>query len=121
MERKRRRFSTERKHQILNEHLIKGIPIPIVARTHDINPVTLYYWKRKMSEENTDQIDVKKLLKEIEELKSDKSKLLKKVGELTLSNEVGQDIIDFYKKKILEDQLKERKSSSIKKKKGAKK
>jgi hypothetical protein len=58
------------------EHSLKGTPIPVLARLNDIHPITLYSWKRKMTNESS--IDVKALLREIEQLKKDKNKLLKK-------------------------------------------
>jgi len=120
MERKKRRsFTINEKNDILREHSLKGTPIPVLARLNDVHPITLYNWKRKMTNESS--VDVKALLREIEQLKKDKNKLLKKVGELTLSEEVGQDIIEFYKKKILEQKLQEQENLSNKKRKGVRK
>jgi transposase-like protein len=121
MERKRRRFSEDQKEEILQEHRIKGVPISVLARVHGINAVTLYQWKRAMRDKPDSSIDVADLLKQIDQLKKDKDKLLKKVGESSLREEVAQDIIDFYKKKTLEQELIEQKSSSNSKKKGQRK
>jgi hypothetical protein len=74
-----------------------------------------------MKEKPGTNIDVADPLKQIEQLKKDKDKLLKKVGESSLREEVAQDIIDFYKKKILEQELIEQKSSSSSNRKGLKK
>jgi transposase-like protein len=121
MERKRRRFSEEQKIQILEENRVKGVPISVLARVHGINAVTLYQWKRAMRNKPESQIDVEDLLKQIDQLKKDKDKLLKKVGESTLREEVALDIVEFYKKKILEQELIERKSSSNPKRKAPRK
>jgi len=121
MERKRRRFSNEQKEEILQEHSVKGVPISVLARAHGINAVTLYQWKRAMREKPESNIDVADLLKQIDQLKKDKDKLLKKVGESCLREEVAQDIIDFYKKKILEQELIEQKSLSNPKRKDQRK
>lgn len=117
----RRRFSDQQKEEILQEHRVKGVPIKVLARVHDINAVTLYQWKRAMRDKPESNIDVGDLLKQIEQLKKDKDKLLKKVGESCLREEVAQDIIDFYKKKILEQELIEQKSSSRSKRKDPRK
>lgn len=121
MGRKRRRFTEDQKVQILQEHHSKGVPISVLARVHDINAVTLYQWKRAMKDKPETNIDVADLLKQIDQLKKDKDKLLKKVGESSLREEVAQDIIDFYKKKILEQELIEQKNSSKSKRKDQKK
>lgn len=116
----RRRFTNEQKRLILHDHFSKGTPIPVLARLNFISPITLYNWKRNMSQDSS-KINVKELLLEIEQLKNDKNKLLKKVGESVLREEVAQDIIEFYKKKILEQELEEQKSLSNKKRKVVKK
>ncbi len=99
MGRKRRRFSDDQNVQILQEHHSKSVPISVLARVHYINAVTLYQWKRAMKDKPESNIDVTDLLRQIDQLKKDKDRLLKKVGESTLREEVAQDIIDFYEKR----------------------
>ena len=121
MEQKRRRhFTKQQKMMILQDHFSKKTPIQVLARLHSISPITLYSWKRTMSQDES-KINIEELLKENAQLKKDKNKLLKKVGESALREEVAQDIIEFYKKKIFEQELEEQKNSSNKKRKGARK
>ena len=48
----RRHFSRLQKEQILQEHRDLGVPIAELARKNGLNAVTIYQWKRKMTEDD---------------------------------------------------------------------
>ena len=103
----RRRFSREQKLLIIQEHRDKGIPISQLARQNGINPITVYQWKRNMSESD-DQIDpskIRELLCEIQRLKNENKSLKTKVGDLSISNDILNDALDIAKKRALLKQV----------------
>lgn len=102
----------ERKKEILRDHFTKSTPIPVLARLNDINPITLYSWKRAMKNKDPNQINLKELLAENENLKAENKKLLRAVGKAQLRNETAEEIIEDYKKKISHQQLQEQESLS---------
>ncbi|MDB9787008.1 transposase [Bacteriovoracaceae bacterium] len=87
-----------------------------LARVHGIPPVTLYHWKRKMAEKPKKEIEIDEILEELNQLKKDKDKLLKPLGESQLDNQCLKDINEFLKKRQRNQTLKEPKISSKKKK-----
>jgi len=112
--RTRRRFTDQEKNSILEDHFDKGIPVPVLARKHGIHPITLYNWKRKMSEQGNSQVDPKELLKEIEKLNIELKNVKAALGEAVLDKQALQDINKVLKKKYLEQQLGSPKKSSKK-------
>lgn len=106
MELNRKKLSREQKFNILSDHLEKGTPISELARLHGIHPITIYQWKRQMSDKPKQDLDVEKLLKELNDLKKKNTQLTKALGELTLDNQCLKDINEFLKKKQAEDLLK---------------
>ena len=112
--RTRRRFTDQEKNSILEDHFDKRIPVPVLARKHGIHPITLYNWKRKMSEQGNSQVDPKELLKEIEKLNIELKNVKAALGEAVLDKQALQDINKVLKKKYLEQQLGSPKKSSKK-------
>ena len=106
MELNRKRISKEQKFNILSEHFENGTPVSELARLHGIHPITIYHWKRQMSDKPKNELDIEKLLKELNDLKKKNKQLTKALGEVTLDNQCLKDINDFLKKKEAEDLLK---------------
>lgn len=104
---RRRRLSLEQKREILSDHFDKGISISVLARKNGIHPVTLYSWKRKMKDnEVTQSVDIQELFLEVKKLKSELKKSKQVIGDLMLDKQAAEEIIDYYKKKLMNDQLK---------------
>lgn len=109
--------SKELKNLLISEHFENGTSISELARRNHMHPITLYAWKRKMSEQNQNPLDLKKLLEEIENLKKENKQLQKSLGKATLKNECLEDIVEYLKKREREDQLKKQLASLNKDKK----
>ena len=116
MSRIRRMFTHDEKMSILSRHFKEGVSISELARVNSINPITLYSWKRKMSDKpkKSDLPEVQELLKQIENLKKENKSLKKIVGEQVLDIDCLKDLNEFLKKRDLEEQLKRQKLSSKK-------
>lgn len=113
-----RRVSSTQKNLILSDHFEKGISISELARKNQIHPITLYNWKRKMSDKkDTKAPDISEMLAENERLRNENKQLQAALGKTTLEKECLTDIVAFLKKKNLEERLKKRKSLSRKLKK----
>jgi len=102
----RKRISREQKFNILSEHTENGTPVSELARLHGIHPITIYQWKRQMNEKPKNELDLEKLLQELDDLKKKNKQLTKALGEVTLDNQCLKDINEFLKKKEAEDLLK---------------
>jgi len=88
MDLNRKRVTQSQKFNILTDHLEKGAPISELARLHGIPPVTIYQWKRQMAEKPKDEIQIEEVLKELNQLRQDKNKLLRALGEAQLDNQI---------------------------------
>ena len=72
----RKRPSIDQKHLILSDHFEKGISLSELARKHQIHPMTIYNWKKKMSDKKKeDELDPEELLVEIQKLKKENQSL----------------------------------------------
>ena len=100
--RTRSRFTDQEKNSVLEDHFDKGISVPIFPRKHGIHLITLYNWKRKVSESGVSEVDIRGIPKEnegfLKELKNVKSAL----GGAILDKEANQDINRNLEKKYLE-------------------
>jgi transposase-like protein len=112
MELNKRRLSRDQQFSILKEHFDIGTPISTLARVHNISPVTIYQWKRRMSEQPKEQVNLEELLKELQELRKDKDRLTKALGEASLDNQCLKEINRILKKKSQEHLLKQPKRLS---------
>lgn len=121
MELNRKRISKEQKFNILTEHIENGTPISELARLHGIHPITIYQWKRQMSDKPKQDLNIEEILRELNEVKKKNNQLTKALGELSLDNQCLKDINVFLKKKQKEELLKPADSSSKKTKKNTKK
>lgn len=102
--RTRRRFTFSEKERILNEHLQRGLSISVVARKHQISPVTLHTWKRKfMSEKMTKSSPEipRELLEKLEALEKENSRLKKTVADLAIDKSILKEALDIQFKKSL--------------------
>ena len=96
--RTRRKLTDQEKNSILEDHFDKGVPVPVLARKHGVHPITLYNWKRKMSEQgNAIKIDTQALLKEIERLNKENKNLKAALGEGALDKKAPTISIEFWK------------------------
>lgn len=111
----RRRVSATQKNLILSEHFEKGVSISELARKHQMHPITLYAWKRKMSQKKeVIEPDLSQMLAENESLRNEVKQLQAALGKSAVENQCLTDIVAFLKKKSLEDRLKKRKRLSKK-------
>ena len=112
----RRSFTHQEKISIISRHFEEGISISELARVNDIHPVTLYSWRRHMSDKpkKDDTVDMKKLVEELNALKKENKSLKSIVGEQVLDIACLKDLNEFLKKRELEQQLKKQKNSSKK-------
>lgn len=114
----RKRISKEQKFNILSDHFEKGTPISELARLNGINPVTLYQWKRLMSDKKenpNEENNLDEIKAELEKLRSENKNLTKALGQLTLDNQCLKDVTAFLKKKYHNHLLEQQKNSSKKK------
>jgi len=113
----RKRLSNDQKYLILSEHFEKGISLSELARLHQVHPITLYNWKRQMSQKkNETELNPDEILAENEKLKKENASLKKALGSVSHEKEVLKDINDFLKKKYREQELKKQKNISERKK-----
>ena len=101
--RSRIHITDSQKLMILKENREEGIPISILARKHGIHPITIYQWKRKMSQDDQELSleKIKEILLENEHLKKENKNLKIKVADLSMDTEVLKDALDTVKKKSL--------------------
>ncbi len=113
----RKRATIDQKNLILSDHFENGISLSELARKHQIHPMTIYNWKKQMTDKKKeDELDIHEILAENEKLKKEISSLKKSLGSVSHEKEVFKDINDFLKKKYRDQQLKKQKSTSKKKK-----
>jgi len=96
----RRHFSRLQKEQILQEHRDLGVPIAELARKNGLNAVTIYQWKRKMTEddESITPEKIRELVGENKTLKQQINYLKIKVADLSVTNDILADAIEIAKK-----------------------
>lgn len=112
---KRRYFTTAKKLQILEELKKGSLTHSDLARKYKLHPVTLYQWKRTMSEKKlSEEIDYEQILKDYEKIKAENDQLKKAVAEMAIDKQILQTANDIYKKKYRQQQLKSPKKSSKK-------
>ncbi|NBU22022.1 IS3 family transposase [bacterium] len=99
--RTRNHITHSQKLMILKENREDGIPISILARKHGIHPITIYQWKRKMSQDDQELSleKIKEILLENERLKKENKSLKVKVADLSIDTEILKDALDIVKKK----------------------
>ena len=98
---KRKYFTKDQKRKILDELKSHGMTIPVLARKHDIHPVTVHKWKREMGSsknKNDNTPDVSELLEEIERIKAENENLKKAVGEVSVDNQILKTMNEILKK-----------------------
>lgn len=99
----RRYFSQAQKELILRENIEDGVPISQLARKNGIHAITVYQWKRHMSQQD-DSITpekIRELLSEITVLKSENKQLKFKVADLAVTNDILTEAIEISKKREL--------------------
>jgi transposase-like protein len=112
----KKRFSLDQKREILSEHLDHGIPISVLARRNNIHAVTLHQWKRVlMDEEKMNSINIDELIAENKRLQLELKNVKAAYAEEALFNREQKVVIEYFKKKSLEQRLKSQKSSRKKK------
>jgi transposase-like protein len=99
----RKYFSRTQRELILKEHTEQGIPISQLARKNGIHAITIYQWKRNMSQDNESisPEKIRELLLEITRLKSENKQLKCKVADLAVSNDILNEAIEISKKREL--------------------
>jgi len=104
----RRRFSKAQKEQILQEHREQGVPISQLARKNGIHAVTVYQWKRNMTQddESITPEKIRELLSEISKLKLENKQLKFKVADLSVTNDIMAEAIEISKKREFLKQVK---------------
>jgi transposase-like protein len=104
----RRHFSRAQKEQILQEHREQGVPISQLARKHGIHAITVYQWKRNMTQddESVTPEKIRELISEISKLKLENKQLKFKVADLSVTNDIMAEAIEISKKRDLLKQVK---------------
>ena len=108
-----KRFTKEERSSILSEHLKEGVSISELSRKYQVSAHSIYNWRNAMKKEEEKEIslDVEELLKEIEQLKRENSRLKHTVAEQALDLSTLKQWNDFIKKKLREEKLSSQKSS----------
>ena len=113
--RKRRYFTKQQKLKILEDLKTGGMTISALARERGIHPITLYSWKRTMTQDKPEnQPDYQELLEELERVKKENNHLKKAVGELAIDKQILQTANDILKKAQRKGKLKSPKKVSKK-------
>jgi len=96
----RRHFSRLQKEQILQEHRDLGVPIAELARKNGLNAVTIYQWKRNMTEDDGSITleKIRALVAENTTLRQHNNLLKIKVADLSVANDILADAISIAKK-----------------------
>jgi len=96
----RRHFSRIQKEQILQEHRDFGVPIAVLARKNGLNAVTIYQWKRNMTEDDGSITleKIRALVAENTTLRQHNNLLKIKVADLSVTNDILADAISIAKK-----------------------
>jgi len=112
---KRKYFTKQQKLKILEELKTGDMTVTNLARERGIHPITLYSWKRTMSQDKPEnQPDYQELLRELEKTKTENSHLKKAVGELAIDKQILQTANDILKKAQRKAKFKSPKKSSKK-------
>ena len=116
--RKRKSFTMKQRSDILNELRSSDMSITALARKHEIHPVTIHGWKRKMSKKLAKQVsqkpisydqDFKEVLSENQSLKDQLENLKKAFADVSIDNQILKTYNDVLKKSYREAKLKKRK------------
>ncbi len=112
---KRKYFTKQQKLKILEELKTGGMTVTNLAREHGIHPITLYSWKRTMTQDKPENTpDYQELLKELEQTKKENNYLKKAVGELAIDKQILKTANDILKKAQRKEKFKLPKKSSKK-------
>lgn len=112
---KRKYFTKQQKLKILEELKTGDMTVTSLARQRGIHPITLYSWKRTMTQDKPENHpDYQELLKELEQTKKENDHLKKAVGELAVDKQILKVANDVLKKSVREQKLKSRNKSSKK-------
>ena len=113
---KRKYFTKAQKRSILDELNSNGMTISVLARKHDIHPVTVHKWKREMGTIKKDEssIDISKLLEELEKSKQENENLKKALADVAVEKQILQTANEILKKKQIQQQLNSQKKQSKK-------
>lgn len=101
---RRRRWSIEEKHRIVQETYLPGMSLSLVARKYGINPSQLFTWRRQMEEgglegiRSEEGVAPKSQVKELEKRIRDLERML---GRKTLENEILKEAIKIGREKKL--------------------
>lgn len=110
-----RRLSVSQKRLILQEHLVLGLNISSLARKYQVNPVTIYNWKRShlMEEQSKKgQPTLAELKEELERIQKENVHLKKALADVSVDKSILQDALDIYKKKERKEKSKSPRRSS---------
>ena len=112
---KRKYYTKQQKLKILEELKTGGMTVTSLARQRGIHPITLYSWKRTMTQDKPEnQPDYQEILSENEKLKKELENYKKAIGELAVDKQILKVANDVLKKNIREQKSKLRKKSSKK-------
>ena len=112
---KRKYFTKQQKLKILEELKTGGMTVTSLARQRGIHPITLYSWKRTMTQDKPEnQPDYQDILNENEKLKKELENYKEAIGELAVDKQILKVANDVLKKSVGEQKLKSQKKSSKK-------
>ena len=100
--------SNHEKKRILEEHFVDGLSISELARKYQIQPVTLYSWRKRFSDNQKESIGMSdsetqsnlKLLETENDQLRDQIKALKRtVANLAVDKDILQEAVEILKKR----------------------
>ena len=114
---KRQYFTLAKKRKILDELKSSGMTISVLARRHEIHPVTIHKWRREMesNKNNNDQnVDVSDLLSEIKKMKEENNNLKKALADVSVEAQIFKTANEILKKNQRSQKFKSLKKQSKK-------
>ena len=99
---KRRRWTKAQKEVILREYKRGGVSLAVLSRRFQVHPVTLYKWRRQMTQQKASgdvSLSCGELLKALEQTQRENERLKKAVGELVVEKQILRAANEILKKR----------------------
>lgn len=101
---RRRKWSVDEKHSIVQETYLPGMSLSHVARKYDINPCQLFKWRKLMEDGGMEGIRGEESVvpkSRVKELERQVRELERMLGKKTLENEILREAISLAREKKL--------------------
>lgn len=99
---KRRYWTKAQKEAILREYKRGGVSLAVLSRRFQVHPVTLYKWRRQMTQQKAlgdGSLSCGELMKALEETQRENERLKKAVGELVVEKQILRAANEILKKR----------------------